>query len=48
VLSEYPYPILEAHKLGYPAVALNVFSVLVVLLLLFAATIALDRLLARR
>jgi hypothetical protein len=32
VLSEYPYPILEAHKLGYPAVAVNILVVLAVLL----------------
>ena len=48
VLSEYPYPILEAHKLGYPAVAVNILVVLAVLIVLFAATVALDRLLARR
>jgi hypothetical protein len=47
VVNEYPYPILEAHKLGYGAVAINIAVVLVVLLVLFAATVGLDRLLAR-
>jgi hypothetical protein len=46
VVNEYPYPILEAHKLGYGAVAINIAVVLVVLLVLFAATVGLDRLLA--
>lgn len=48
VLSEYPYPILEAHRIGYPAVALNILVVLVVLVVLFAITIGIDRLLGRR
>ena len=48
VLNEYPYPILEVHKLGYPAVAANILVVLAILLGLFALTVVLDRLLVRR
>ncbi len=48
VINEYPYPILEAHKLGYPQVALNIAVILAILVALFAITIALDRALARR
>ncbi|HQZ12490.1 MAG TPA: Pr6Pr family membrane protein [Devosia sp.] len=48
VINEYPYPILEAHRLGYPAVALNILAVLALLLILFTTTIALDRLLAKK
>lgn len=47
VIAEYPYPILEAHRLGYAAVALNIAIVVLVLLVLFVLTIVLDRLLAR-
>lgn len=48
VVNEYPYPILEAHKLGYPAVALNILMVLAVLVALFAIVIAIDRVMGRR
>ena len=47
VVTEYPYPILEAHNLGYAAVALNIAVILVILIVLFAAVVGLDRLLAR-
>jgi hypothetical protein len=48
VINEYPYPILEAHKLGYPAVGLNILLVLAVLLLLFAVTVLIDRAMGRK
>jgi hypothetical protein len=47
VILEYPYPILDAYRLGYAQVALNVAMVLVGLLLLCALLIAADRLLGR-
>lgn len=47
IIGEYPYPILEANRLGYGAVALNVLAVLVGLTALCALTIALDRALTR-
>lgn len=48
IVGEYPYPILEAHKLGYPQVALNVLFVLVGLALLCAVAVGTDRLVGRR
>jgi len=48
VVNEYPYPILDAHKLGYGPVTINILVVLVVLVLLFAGTIAADRFLSRQ
>lgn len=48
VIGEYPYPILDAPRLGYGAVALNCVAVFVGLLALYAIVIGLDRLLARR
>jgi hypothetical protein len=36
LINEYPYPILEANKLGYPQVALNVALVLIGLIVLYA------------
>ena len=48
VIGEYPYPILDAQKLGYGAVALNCVAVFIGLLALFAIVIGLDRLLGRR
>ena len=47
VLGEYPYPVLEAHRLGYAAVAQNVFGLLVMLAVLFAIVLVLDRVLGR-
>jgi hypothetical protein len=47
IISEYPYPILEANTLGYGAVAINVLVVLVVLTALCAITVAVDRALTR-
>lgn len=48
VVNEYPYPILEAHKLGYPAVMLNIAVVLAILLALFALVIFVDGMVGRR
>ncbi|RYE08293.1 MAG: hypothetical protein EOP22_13965 [Hyphomicrobiales bacterium] len=47
LLNEYPYPILEAHILGYPQVALNVLIVLAGVTLLCALIVALDKALTR-
>lgn len=47
IVSEYPYPILEAQRLGYGAVAVNVLMVLVALSILCAIVVALDRTLTR-
>lgn len=43
VVGEYPYPILEANKLGYAQVALNCLMVLAALVVLFTVVIGLDR-----
>ena len=48
MIGEYPYPILDAAKLGYGAVAINCVYVFVGLLALYAVVIALDRALAGR
>jgi hypothetical protein len=48
IVSEYPYPILEANTLGYGTVFINAVVVAAVLAVLFALVIALDGLLARR
>jgi hypothetical protein len=47
IVNEYPYPILEAHTLGYPQVALNAGIVLASLTLLCSISIGLDRVLGR-
>jgi hypothetical protein len=47
IVTEYPYPILEANRLGYVAVAGNVLMVLVALTVLCAIVVALDRALTR-
>lgn len=47
IVNEYPYPILEANRLGYGAVALNVVMVLAALTVLCAVVVALDRALTR-
>ena len=47
VIEEYPYPILEAHVLGYPQVALNIAFMLVLLTVIFVVVVALDQALGR-
>ncbi len=47
IVTEYPYAILEAHRIGYDGVALNVLAVLVGLTALCALVVALDHALAR-
>lgn len=47
LLNEYPYPILEAHKLGYTQVAINVLVVLAGVTLLCAVVVAIDKALTR-
>lgn len=47
IVNEYPYPILEANRLGYGAVALNVLMVLAALTVLCAVAVGLDRALTR-
>jgi hypothetical protein len=48
VVGEYPYPILDAQRLGYGAVAINCVYVFVGLVALYAIVIGLDRVLAGR
>ena len=47
IVSEYPYPILEANKLGYGQVAINVLAVLAGVTILCAIIVAVDRALTR-
>lgn len=47
LVGEYPYPVLEANRLGYGAVAINVFMVLIGLTVLCLIVVAADRLLTR-
>lgn len=47
-LGEYPYPFIDAGKLGYARTAINATGILVVFLLLGGILLALDRLLSRR
>lgn len=47
IVGEYPYTILEANRLGYSAVAINVLMVLFALVALSAITVALDKALTR-
>lgn len=47
IVGEYPYPILEANRIGYGAVALNVLMVLAGLAALCSIVVALDRLFER-
>ena len=46
-VQEYPYPILEAHKLGYGQVTINVLAVLAGVTILCAIYVAIDRALTR-
>lgn len=48
VIGEYPYPILEADKLGYGTVALNCLVVLAALIALYALVVLVDHTLGRR
>jgi hypothetical protein len=47
VIGEYPYPILEANRIGYGAVALNVLVVLIGLTALYVLVVSIDRALSR-
>ena len=47
VVNEYPYPILDAAKLGYGQVAINCVFVFIGLLLIYLVVIGLDRVLGR-
>ena len=47
IVTEYPYPILEAHKLGYGTVAINILMVLVGVTVLCAVVVAIDKALTR-
>ena len=47
IVTEYPYPILEANRLGYGQVAINVLIVLVGLTVLCAIVVAIDKALTR-
>ena len=47
IVSEYPYPILEANKLGYGQVAINVLAVLAGVTILCGIIVAVDRALTR-
>jgi len=47
IVGEYPYTILEANRLGYGQVAINVVMVLVALIILSALVVAIDRALTR-
>jgi hypothetical protein len=43
MIGEYPYPILDATKLGYPHVALNCLFVLIGLVVIYLIVVAIDR-----
>ncbi|HEY4199915.1 MAG TPA: Pr6Pr family membrane protein [Devosiaceae bacterium] len=47
IVGEYPYPILEANRLGYPQAIANIVIVAITLTVLFVFVIAIDRYLAR-
>jgi hypothetical protein len=47
IVTEYPYPILEAHKLGYGQVSINILAVLLGITILCAVIVAIDRALTR-
>lgn len=48
LVNEYPYPVLEAQRLGYGQVAVNIGAILLILLVLFALVVMIDRLAGRR
>lgn len=48
LITEYPYPVFEADKLGYGQVALNILGVAAALVVLFSIAVAIDAFLARR
>lgn len=48
IVSEYPYPVLEVARLGFPQVFANITGLLVVLLVLFALVVLIDRALGSR
>lgn len=48
LITEYPYPVFEADKLGYGAVLINIAGVAIALVALFSIAVAIDILLARR
>ena len=48
VVGQYPYPILDAGKLGYGTVALNCLFVFIGLVVIYLIVVALDRALAGR
>lgn len=48
LVHEYPYPILNADTLGYSQVAIGCLGMLVGFVLIYAATVAIDRWLGRR
>lgn len=47
IITEYPYPVLEAHKLGYGQVTINILVILAGYTLLCAILVAIDKALAR-
>ena len=47
IVTEYPYPVLEADRLGYGQVAINVLVILAGLTLLCAIVVAIDKALTR-
>lgn len=47
LIGHYPYPVFEANVIGYGAVAINILGLLVVVLVLCAIVVALDRALTR-
>lgn len=47
ILSEYPYPVLEAHKLGYGQVTINILVILAGFTVLCAIVVAVDKALSR-
>lgn len=48
MIDEYPYHVLEAHKLGYPVVGANIALMFMCLVGLCAAVVASDKLLPKR
>jgi hypothetical protein len=48
LVHEYPYPILNADKLGYGQVALGCLGMLAGFIVIYAVVVSVDRLLGRR